>query len=119
MRYEAMRAYLLQTAEGFRAGAGTAYAASYFARGYFAGHQWFALYGGLVLFESVSRFCFPLAVAIGLTSGQTAVALGILAAPFASLLVVPWAISRHARVDDASPVPTARCSSPKSSSRCV
>ena len=36
-----------------------------------------------------------------LTSGQTAVALGILAAPFASLLVVPWAISRHARVDDA------------------
>jgi alkylation response protein AidB-like acyl-CoA dehydrogenase len=27
MRYEAMRAYLLQTAEGFRAGAGAAYAA--------------------------------------------------------------------------------------------
>lgn len=86
-------------------GAGTAYAASYFARGYFAGHQWFGLYGGLVLFESVSRFCFPLAVAIGLTSGQTAVALGILAAPFASLLVVPWAISRHARVDDDAPAP--------------
>ena len=42
-----------------------AYAASYFARGYLAGHQWFGLYGGLVLFESVSRFCFPLAVAVG------------------------------------------------------
>ena len=68
----------------------------YFARGYFAGHQWFGLYGGLVLFESLSRFAFPVAVAVGLASGQTAVALGIVAAPLASLLVVPWAIMRHA-----------------------
>jgi len=72
----------------------SAYAASYFARGWFAGHQWFGLYGGLVLFESVSRFCFPLAVAVGLASGQTAVALGIAAAPVASLLVLPWALGR-------------------------
>ena len=86
-------------------GAGVAYAASYFARGYFAGHQWFGLYGGLVLFESVSRFCFPLAVAVGVASGQTAVALGILAAPFASLLVVPWAIARHSRLDASAPMP--------------
>ena len=71
-----------------------AYAASYFARGWFAGHQWFALYGGLVLFESVSRFCFPLAVAVGLADGQTAVALGIAAAPVASLAVLPWALGR-------------------------
>jgi O-antigen/teichoic acid export membrane protein len=77
-------------------GATVAYAASYFARGYLAGHQWFGLYGGLVLFESVSRFCFPVAVAVGIASGQAAVALGILAAPLASLLVVPWALSRHA-----------------------
>ena len=70
-------------------GAALAYAASYFARGYFAGHQWFGLYGGLVLFESISRFCFPVAVAVGIASGQTAVALGILAAPLASLLVDP------------------------------
>jgi O-antigen/teichoic acid export membrane protein len=82
-------------------GATMAYAASYFARGYLAGHQWFALYGGLVLFESVSRFCFPVAVAVGLAGGQSAVALGILAAPLASLLVVPWAIVRHR-----SPPPT-------------
>jgi len=46
-------------------GATLAYAASYFARGYLAGHQWFGLYGGLVLFESLSRFCFPVAVAVG------------------------------------------------------
>jgi O-antigen/teichoic acid export membrane protein len=77
-------------------GATLAYAASYFARGYLAGHQWFGLYGGLVLFESISRFCFPVAVAVGVAGGQAAVALGILAAPLASLLVVPWAVRRHA-----------------------
>jgi O-antigen/teichoic acid export membrane protein len=76
-------------------GATLAYAASYFARGYLAGHQWFGLYGGLVLFESISRFCFPIAVAVGLATGQAAVAFGILAAPLASLLVVPWALRRH------------------------
>ncbi len=86
-------------------GAALAYAASYFARGYFAGHQWFGLYGGLVLFESVSRFCFPVAVAVGLASGQTAVALGILAAPLASLIVVPLAIARHRRLDAEAPLP--------------
>ena len=62
-------------------GATLAYAASYFARGYVAGHGWFGLYGGLVLFESISRFCFPVAVAAGLASGQTAVALGIAGRP--------------------------------------
>jgi len=84
-------------------GATLAYAASYFARGYFAGHQWFVLYGGLMLFESSARVCFPLAVLVGVTSGQTAIALGIFAAPLASLLVVPWAIARHARLDQDAP----------------
>ena len=74
-----------------------AYAASYFARGWLAGNQQFALYGLLVLFESLSRFLFPLAVAIGILEGQSAVAFGILAAPFASLLVVPWALRRRTR----------------------
>lgn len=77
--------------------AAVAYAASYFARGWFAGHRRFELYGLLVLFESVSRFCFPLAVAVGLASGQTAVALGIAAAPLASLLVTPWAYRGRGR----------------------
>ncbi len=71
------------------------YAASYFARGWLAGHQWFGLYGGLVLMESLTRFAFPVIVAVGLLHGQSAVALGIAAAPFASLLVVPWALSRR------------------------
>ncbi len=71
-----------------------AYAASYFARGWLAGHERFGLFGGLVLMESTSRICFALAVAIGIAQGQTAVALGIAAAPFVSLVVVPLAFAR-------------------------
>ncbi len=78
-------------------GAAAAYAASYFARGYFAGQQWFGLYGGLVLFESIARVLFPLIAIVGLADGQTFVALGILAAPIASLLVVPVALRRMTR----------------------
>src|ERR671920_1764458 len=72
-----------------------AYAASYFARGWLAGHQKFGLYGGLVLLESCSRCLFALAVIVGIASGQSAVALGMAAAPCVSLFVVPWAFSRH------------------------
>ena len=66
-----------------------AYAASYFARGYLAGHRRFTLYGGLVFMEASWRCLFALAVAIGIASGQTFVALGIAAAPLLSLVVVP------------------------------
>ena len=86
-----------------------AYAASYFARGWLAGTGRFALWGGLVLLESTSRFLFPLAVAIGILQGQSAVALGILAAPLVSLLVVPPALRRRARSSGApepGPVPS-------------
>ena len=91
--------------------AAVAYAASYFARGVFAGQQWFGLYGGLVFFEAAARVLFPLAVLAGLARGQTAVALGIAAAPLASLLVVPWALRRRAgagaaRPDQVATVPT-------------
>jgi O-antigen/teichoic acid export membrane protein len=83
-----------------------AYAASYFARGWLAGHQRFALYGGLVFLESTSRFLFALAVAVGIASGQAAVGLGMAVAPFASLCVIPFAFSRL-RVDAPSGVPVA------------
>ncbi|HXB65917.1 MAG TPA: hypothetical protein VNV42_13695 [Solirubrobacteraceae bacterium] len=73
-----------------------AYAGSYFARGWLAGHEYFALFGALVLMESTSRICFALAVALGIASGQTAVALGIAAAPLLSLVVVPAAFARSA-----------------------
>lgn len=72
-----------------------AYAASYFARGWLAGHQRFGLYGGLVFLESLSRTLFALAAVIGITSGQDAVAAGMAAAPFVSLVVVPFAFSRR------------------------
>ena len=76
-----------------------AYAASYFARGFLAGHHRFGLYGGLVLMEASSRFMFALAVAVSIAEGQTAVALGIAAAPIVSLAVVPWALGRRLRAE--------------------
>ena len=66
-----------------------AYAVSYFARGFLAGHRRFGLYGGLVLMESCTRVAFALAVAVGVATGQSVVALGMLAAPVVSLAVVP------------------------------
>ena len=72
-----------------------AYAASYFARGDLAGHRLFTLYGGLVLMVATSRFLFALAVAIGIAEGQSAVALGMAAAPIVSLAVVPPALVRR------------------------
>jgi O-antigen/teichoic acid export membrane protein len=62
-----------------------AYAVSYFARGFLAGSHRFGLYGGLVLMEASSRCLFALAVAVGIASGQSVVALG----------VVPWALGRR------------------------
>ena len=84
-----------------------AYAASYFARGFLAGGRHFGLYGGLVLMESLCRVCFPLAAVVGLASGQAWVALGILAAPIASLAVVPWALGRRLRRTEEAPAPAA------------
>ena len=82
-----------------------AYAASYFARGFLAGHHRFGLYGGLVLMEASSRCLFALAVAVGIAEGQTAVALGMAAAPIVSLSVVPWALGRVAPRPAAAPDP--------------
>jgi O-antigen/teichoic acid export membrane protein len=83
-----------------------AYAASYFARGWLAGHQRFGLYGGLVFLESTSRFLFALAVAVGIASGVGAVGLGMAAAPFVSLCVIPFAFTR-VRVPAPSGLPVA------------
>jgi O-antigen/teichoic acid export membrane protein len=73
----------------------TAYGASYFARGFLAGSHRLALYALLIISESVSRTAFPFAVALGIASGQDAVALGIVAAPTLSLIVVPFAFMRR------------------------
>ena len=73
-----------------------AFAASFFARGFLAGNRRFGLYGALLLMESTARMSFALAVALGIASGQTAVALGIIAAPVLSLTVVPLAFAGRA-----------------------
>jgi O-antigen/teichoic acid export membrane protein len=81
-------------------GAVLGYAASYFARGFLAGHRRFGLYGGLVFMEAISRFMFALVVAVGIFSGQSVVALGMVAAPLCSLSVVPWAVRRSLKRTD-------------------
>jgi len=73
------------------------YAASYFARGFLAGAQRFGLFVALILSESCFRTVFAVMVAIGILSGQSAVAIGITAAPALSLLVVPFAFARRAQ----------------------
>jgi len=74
------------------------YAASYFARGYLAGFRRFGLFTAMILSESVFRTLFAALVAVGLLSGQSAVAIGIVAAPSLSLLVVPAAFARKSRM---------------------
>jgi O-antigen/teichoic acid export membrane protein len=65
------------------------YAASYFARGYLAGRREFGPFTALILSESVFRTSFAVLVAVGILSGQDMVAVGIVAAPSLSLIVVP------------------------------
>lgn len=81
-----------------------AYAVSYFGRGLLAGNQRFGLYGLLVLIESLVRFMFPLAVVVGIASGQDVIAMGILAGPVISLFVVPLAlVGRRQALDTRTP----------------
>jgi O-antigen/teichoic acid export membrane protein len=73
------------------------YAASYFARGFLAGSQRFGLFVALILSESCFRTIFAVLVAVSVLSGQSAVAIGIVAAPALSLMVVPFAFARRAK----------------------
>jgi O-antigen/teichoic acid export membrane protein len=77
-------------------GAVIAFGASFYARGFLAGNRRFVLLAALLISESASRAAFALAVALGITSGQSAIALGIVAAPCFSLVVVPLAFGRRA-----------------------
>jgi O-antigen/teichoic acid export membrane protein len=83
------------------------YAASYFARGFLAGQRRFGLFTALILSESVFRTSFAVLVAVSLLEGQSAVAIGIVAAPSLSLMVVPLAFARRAQRAQADPLPEA------------
>jgi O-antigen/teichoic acid export membrane protein len=73
------------------------YAASYFARGFLAGQRSFGLFTALILSESCFRTLFAVLVAVSILSGQSWVAIGIVAAPSLSLMVVPFAFLRRAK----------------------
>jgi O-antigen/teichoic acid export membrane protein len=79
------------------------YAASYFARGFLAGSKSFGLFTALILSESCFRTIFAVLVAVSVLSGQSAVAIGIVAAPALSLMVVPFAFARRAKREQAAP----------------
>ncbi len=79
------------------------YAASYFARGFLAGQKRFGLFTALILSESCFRTLFAVLVAVSLLEGQSAVAVGIVAAPSLSLMVVPAAFARRAKARPGMP----------------
>jgi O-antigen/teichoic acid export membrane protein len=79
------------------------YAASYFARGFLAGNKSFGLFTALILSESCFRTIFAVLVAVSVLSGQSAVAIGVVAAPALSLVVVPFAFRRRARRHEQKP----------------
>jgi O-antigen/teichoic acid export membrane protein len=91
------------------------YAASYFARGFLAGQRTFGLFTALILSESCFRTLFAVLVAVSLLSGQSWVAVGIVAAPSLSLMVVPFAFLRRAKREappQAAPGPEAEEAAP-------
>ena len=74
------------------------YAASYFARGFLAGSAALRpLRGADPLRVVLPHDLRASLVAVGLLSGQSAVAIGIIAAPALSLIVVPFAFARRAK----------------------
>ena len=81
------------------------YAASYFARGFLAGQRTFGLFTALILSESCFRTLFAVLVAVSILSGQSWVAVGIVAAPSLSLMVVPFAFMHRAKRQQARPRP--------------
>lgn len=82
------------------------YAASYFARGFLAGQRTFGLFTAMILSESVFRTLFAVLVAVSLLEGQSWVAVGIVAAPSLSLMVVPFALARRAKKEQAKAATT-------------
>jgi O-antigen/teichoic acid export membrane protein len=74
-----------------------AFAASYFARGFFAGSRQMGAYAALLLVEGSVRLGLALLVATGIATGMDPMVLAIAVAPLASLVVVPFALTRSRR----------------------
>lgn len=71
-----------------------AFGASFLARGFLAGERRFGLFAVLLIVDGSARLAFSLAVAVGIAEGVDPIALGVVAGPALSLLVVPAAIRR-------------------------
>jgi O-antigen/teichoic acid export membrane protein len=71
-----------------------AFSASYFVRGFFAGTKRMGVYAALVIVEGAVRLGLALLVALGITGGPPLMAIAIAVAPVASLVVVPFALTR-------------------------
>ena len=82
------------------------YAVTFFVRGVFAGTRRFTWYFLSLLAESIPRVGFALAVAVGIASGQDAIALGIVVGPLLALAILPFAF-RHGIAGRAEPEPAA------------
>ena len=74
-----------------------AYAGGYYARGVLAGRRRFSSYGALLFLESSTRVTFAIAVAVGIASGESVVALGMAVGPAVSLAVVAAVAARASR----------------------
>ena len=68
-----------------------AFGASFLARGFLAGERRFGLFSLLLIIDSSARLAFSLAVAVGIAEGVDPIAIGVVAGPALSLLVVPFA----------------------------
>jgi O-antigen/teichoic acid export membrane protein len=73
------------------------FAASYFARGYFAGSHRMGWYATLLVVEGVVRLALSLVAAVGMAEGAALMTIAVAAAPIASLMVIPVALSRGGR----------------------
>lgn len=65
---------------------------AYYVRGFLAGRGQFPLYATLVLLEVILRLAFAVVVAVGIAEGPGLIAVGIAAAPIASLVVLPLSL---------------------------
>jgi len=84
------------------------YAANFLSRGFLAGRREFGLLSLLLLLEAGTRVFLAVLVAIGLGSGQTTLAIGVLLGPYVSLLVVPIALKKRPRVRSPGAQPRGR-----------
>lgn len=81
-----------------------AFGASFFARGFLAGERRFGLFSLLLIIDGSARLAFSLAVAVGIAEGTDPIAIGVVAGPALSLLVVPFAV-RSPRPGAKAPAP--------------